>query len=123
LLYGAVLNGVNNNVWLASVDRSSGTQTLIGDTGLQAPDGVYGIGFASDGTLFATGPHSGGGGIWSLNLISGVATLQTTIAFAPLDMATQPMPVAETPIPEPSTWALFFGIAAGLVVLRLRKQE
>ena len=118
LLYGTVL-GPNNDVWLATVDRNDGAQTLIGDTGITSPNSVWGIGFSADGTLYAGGPDLTAGAIWSLDLSTGAATLQTALPFAPYDMATQPLLVSETP--EPTSLTLIGLGMAGMGLCRKRR--
>lgn len=115
LMYGAVI-GDNADVWLATIDRATGAQTLIGDTGLDGEvNGIYGIGFDSAGDLFGAGA---GEEVYQFSLSTGAATAVAELPFVPYDMATQPYTFNE-PTPEPATLAFVgFGAAAVFVYRR-----
>jgi len=122
---------------LALVDRHTGAQTLIGNFGLTANDSIWGLGFSLDGTLYATGPSSAGGetsAIFTINKLTGAATVVRGLDYYAYDMATQPFtfqePEIENPpefqppgtgaVPEPMTLGLA-GLGAAAAAVRVRR--
>lgn len=81
VMYAAGTNGFQSS-GLFTVDKSTGAATLVGQAGGQcctAPFGfnMNGLGFASNGTLYANGFSLSGGdsSLYTLDLASGAATL------------------------------------------------
>jgi len=139
-------------VALVRINRFTGAQTLVGMTGvgvsadpMGSPASIFGLGFALDGTLFATGPttstydpgtqtYSYSSTIYTIDTLTGLATAVHSVNYAAYDMATQPYATQETPIdnppafqppgtgavPEPMTLGLV-GLGAAAAAVRSRR--
>ena len=118
VLYGAV--NTASGVSLVMVNKTTGAQSIPLSFGLPGGTSIFGLGFALDGTLYATGPIAGGGEIYTVNKTTGMANEVHAISFQPFDMATQPFVVNEANVPEPTTLAL---VALGFIGLAFNRRK
>ena len=87
---------------LYTINQTTAATTLVGDTGVTVIDGVAGLTFAPDGTLYA----AMNGSLYTLNPLTGAATLVGAIGFSDISgLTTLDLDVAtETSYPKYCGW-------------------
>jgi hypothetical protein len=125
---GTSLYGIRAGDLYQVTNPNAGTNMLVGSLGI---GGLVGnnVGFdvsGFSGVAFASLTLSGGSSIYTINLMTGSATLLGSIDpntvgnLMGITAATQAPPV--TPIPEPETYALMAAGLAGLAWARRRRR-